>query len=268
VRELNSLQTVRVARLPVRGSRLGPDQGVVHCADAGAASVHVGIADYLRRTRFDRVRIFRVEASGARRVATVEGSVVAFGPASAYVGRVGRGVTAVRLADARTRPVTDARFPELLAVSPDSARLALYDPSRQRLRVIDLDGDGRDRSLSIRHGWVLAWLGPDRLLFRKGGEGRVYDPDLRLLRRYPFFRADGQAQVGERLYGTDRYRLRALNLGSGRKRTVGELGDRGISHLVGLPERPTIEAGGRRPAAPVAQPVARRAALCRVLRAE
>jgi hypothetical protein len=57
----------------------------------------------------------------------------------------------------------------------------------------------------------------------------------------------GQAHVAGRLYGTDRYRLRTLDLETGRKRTVASLTDRGIVDLVGVPERPLIEPGRRRP---------------------
>jgi hypothetical protein len=91
--------------------------------------------------------------------------------------------------------------------------------------------------------------------------GRLYSPELRLLRRYPFFRAYGQARVGERLYGTDRFRLRSLDLASGRKRTVAELTDRGISHLVALPERPEIEPGRHRPGPPPGRAAAEPACL-------
>ena len=245
VRELGSLRVVRSARLPLNGLRFDPEAGTVSCADAQAASVHVGIYEYIRTTRFDRMRIFRLSSAGLRQVASTRGSTVAFSPGSAFVGRINYGVTAVNLLDGTTDRVARARVPELLAVSPDQTRLAFYD--RDGIRVVDLTREGADRHLEIGYGGAIKWLASDRLLFRKGGEGRLYDRDLRLVRIYPFFRADGEAQVGDRLYGTDRYRLRSLDLASGRKRTVGQLTDRGIVDLEGLPERPLIEPGRGRP---------------------
>ena len=88
---------------------------------------------------------------------------------------------------------------------------------------------------------------PQRLLFRFGGNAVVYDTELHRLRRYPFVRMYGQAHVAGRLYGSNGYRLRALNLETGRKRTVASLTDRGIIDLAGVPERPLIEPGRERP---------------------
>jgi hypothetical protein len=80
----------------------------------------------------------------------------------------------------------------------------------------------------------------------------VYDTELRRIRRYPFVRMYLQAHVADRLYGTDRYRLRSVDLATGRKRTVAELTDRGIVDLVGVPERPLIEPARHRPNPPTA----------------
>jgi hypothetical protein len=44
-----------------------------------------------------------------------------------------------------------------------------------------------------------------------------------------------QAHVAGRPCGSNRYRLRTLDLETGRKRTVASLTDRGIVDLVGLP---------------------------------
>jgi hypothetical protein len=221
----------------------------VACSDPAGERVHAGIADYLRRSRFDRVRLFAIEGSAARRIATLRGSTLGFGAATAYVGRIGDGVTRVDLATGAARRLTDARFPEFLAESPDGTRLAISDPNRNRVRMIEL-ASGAERSVRLAAVGALEWLDDTRLLVRNGGEGRIYGADLSLLRRYPFFGAYGQAHSGERLYGTDRFRLRSLDLASGRKRTVAELTDRGISDLAGLPDGSQIEPGRHRPRTP------------------
>ena len=78
--------------------------------------------------------------------------------------------------------------------------------------------------------------------------------------------AYGQAHVGDRLYGTARYRLRSLDLATGGKRTVAELTDRGIVDLVGVPERPLIEPGQHRPKGPTATTGSSSSARCSRLR--
>jgi hypothetical protein len=245
VRDLRTLQVIRSADLPLRRQRVDIGrQFPVHCGDAEGAAVHVTVADYVRRTRFDRMRIFRVDAAGVHRVATLEGSTAALGAGAAYVGQFGEAIVAVDLASGATRRVATAEGPDLLSLSPDGARLAFYD--RQRLRVIDV-ATGQERSHKLAYGGVIEWLDPQRLLFRMAGKALVYDTDLQRLRRYQFVRMLGQAHVAGRLYGTSRYRLRALDLESGQKRTVALLTDRGIVDLVGLPERPSIEPGRRRP---------------------
>lgn len=244
VRDLRTLDVVRSATLPVRTMRLDIGRDVpLHCADADGTA-HVAMADYIRRTRFDRMRIFRVDAAGVRRVATLEGSNAALGPGSAYVGRYGEAIVDVDLASGATRSVTAARGPDLLSLSPDGARLAFYD--RDELRVVNV-ATGEERSRKVRYGGATKWLDAERLLFRSSGTALVYDTELRRLRRYPFVRMYGQAHVAERLYGSNGYRLRTLDLASGRKRTVASLTDRGIIDLVGVPERPLIEPGRERP---------------------
>ena len=120
------------------------------CADPQAASVHAGISDYVQRTRFDRIRIFRLDAGGLRLTATTRGSTMDFGADSAFVGRFGFGVVAVSLEDGGTELVSGARAPQSLAVSPDGARLAFYD--RSGLRLVDLTGGGADRRRRIGYG--------------------------------------------------------------------------------------------------------------------
>jgi hypothetical protein len=245
VRDLRTLQVIRSVDLPVRHARFDIGRAYpVHCADAEGAAVHVAVADYIRRTRFDRMRIFRVDAAGVHRVATLEGSTAALGAGTAYVGRYREAIFAVDLATGAARRLTTVRGPEPMEVSPDGARLAFYDS--ERLHVLDV-ATGERRSRKIRYGQAIEWLDSERLLFHTQGTALVYDTDLQRLRRYPFIRMLGQAHVAGRLYGTSRYRLRALDLESGRKRTVALLTDRGIVDLVGLPEQPSIEPGRRRP---------------------
>jgi hypothetical protein len=140
--------------------------------------------------------------------------------------------------------VTSARGPDPLALSPDGTRIAFYHS--ERLRVVDV-ATGVERSRKLGYGGVIEWLDSQRLLFRKGGTALVLDTELRKLRRYAFVRMYGQAQVAGRLYGTARYRLRALDLDTGRKLGIAQLTDRGIIDLVGVPEQPLIEPGRRRP---------------------
>jgi hypothetical protein len=140
--------------------------------------------------------------------------------------------------------VIGARAPDLLSAIPDGARISLYDSGR--LQVVEV-ASGQVRSRKVRYGGTIEWLDAQRLLFRTGGTALVYDTELRRMRRYPFVRMYGQAHVADRLYGTVRYRLRSLDLATGRKRSVAELTDRGIVDLIGVPERPLIEPGRHRP---------------------
>jgi hypothetical protein len=57
-------------------------------------------------------------------------------------------------------------------------------------------------------------------------------------------------RVRQRLFGTDRFRLRTLLLETGRKRTVSILPDRGILDLVGVPGRPPVQTERRAPERP------------------
>ena len=244
VRDLRTLEVIRSAALAIRSRRFDPGrEAPVHCADADGTT-HVAMADYIRRTRFDRMRIFRFDAAGVHRVATLEGSTAALGSGAAYVGRYGEALFSVDLATGAARRLTAVRGPEPMAVSPDGSRLAYYDS--ERLRVLDV-ATGAERSRKIGYG-AIEWLDPQRLLFRAGGTALVYDTDLNRLRRYPFVRMYGQAHVAGRLYGSARYRLRALDLETGRKLGVASLTDRGIVDLAGVAEQPFIEPGRRRPA--------------------
>jgi hypothetical protein len=250
VRDLGTLAVVRSVSLPLLRRQLDDGREFpLHCADAEGAAVHVAVGDYIRRTQFDRMQIFRTDAAGAHLVATLEGSNAALGPGTAYVGRFGKAIVAVDLATGDTRRLTTARGPDPVTVSPDGGHVAFYDSDR--LRVVEV-ATGHKQSRKIGYGGVIEWLDSERLLFRKGGTALVYDTGLQRLRRYPFVRMYGQAHVAGRLYGSNRYRLRALDLASGRKLAVAQLTDRGIADLVGLPEQPVIQPGKRRPDSPLA----------------
>ena len=89
------------------GARLpGPGLAWLSCADPEGAAVHVAVVDYIQRRRFDRVRIWRADASGVRQVATLEGSQAALAPGQAYVSRFGDAILAVDLATGESRRVT------------------------------------------------------------------------------------------------------------------------------------------------------------------
>jgi hypothetical protein len=238
VRDLHSLELLWSTALPMRATDISPDRAVVHCADPGAAAVYAGVRDYIRKTRFDRTRIFSATASGTGLIATLHGYAVAFGNGVAFVGDSKR-LASVDLSTGVARRLTRVRFPQLLAASPDGRWLAVYD--RDKLRLIDLAGGG-ERVLTVQYGGAIAWLSDDRFLFRRGGEGRVYDTELKLRRRYPFFRLLGEAHHGDRLFGMAGFELRSLDLSTGSRRSVAQLPDRGILELVGVPDSPPVSA--------------------------
>jgi hypothetical protein len=253
VRDLRSLRELRYARLPVDARTIEPERAALRCDDEAASSVHVEVRDYLQARRFDRVRLFRIAGTAAEPIATVRGYTVALAPGVAYVAGTEH-LSAVDLATGASRRLASVRAPLMLGVSPDDRFVALYD--RDRLRLVDAV-TGAQVARKVRYGDELVWLAPDRFLFRAGGQAQIYDTRLELRRRYRFYRAYGQALVGQRLFGTDRFRLRVLLLDSGRKRTVSTLPDRGILDLVGLPGRPRVEAERRRVQAASAPAVCR-----------
>jgi hypothetical protein len=237
VRSVRSLRVLRTARLP-------RDTVELACANRRGSWVFAAAVDYPTKRSLGRVRVFRVERRRAFRLAAAAGDTVAFGPGAAYIGSRDR-VLSVDLERGRVARVAAARSPSQLAASPDGERLALFD--RDGLRVIEL-GSRRTRSLPLRSAGPLLWLAADRLLARVGGEARIYDAGLRL-RRQRSYRAYGQAHVGRRLFGTDRYRLVELDLRSGRRRTVARLPDRDVFDLVGVPGAPMLNVPPRAPRA-------------------
>jgi hypothetical protein len=184
-----------------------------------------------------RTRVVRVRAGHLTSLAQPPGYASTLGRRHAYVA--GRGyVTAVSLRTGETRRFTATRdFTGLLAESPDGKLLAIYD--RDGLRIVDQHGR-TTASVPARHGVALIWLGPHRFLFRRGGEARVYATNLRLVRRYPFYRGSGQTPLGHRIFGTDRSRLVALDLTDGSRDQVATLPDPDIDDLAAVPGRPPV----------------------------
>jgi hypothetical protein len=243
VRDLRTLRVVSVSRVPASGSSVDPGSATVDCADAVAASVHAAVREYLPARRLDLVRLYRAASPRAEHLATARGYTVELAADVAYVGG-SRRLVAVELGTGAERPLAAARSPHILGLSPGGRLLAVFDGDR--LRLVPVAG-GAERSRRIRYGEELVWLSADRFLFRAGGEARVYDTELDLLRRYRFFRAYGQALTGGTVFGTDRFDLRSLELGSGARRTVSRLPDRGILDLVGLSSGPVVETTRRAP---------------------
>jgi hypothetical protein len=239
VRSLTTLRLLSTAEVPRFTTEIS-------CADPAGTAVYAGGIHYSGRPVKGRSSIFRVSGSARARLVRRPAEQFALGPDSAYAWSGGR-VLAISLADGSERTLLRMDLPELIAPSPYGGLIAIrgFD---DRLRVVDL-ADGTVTSRRLGPAWALSWLAPDRLLARVGGTALIYDSELRRQRRYGFYRAVGQAYVGGALYGTDRYRLVRLELESGRKRTAGQLPDRGIADLVGVPDGPEVEAPPRAPTA-------------------
>jgi hypothetical protein len=250
VRDLSSLSVLWSVDLPLRSPLLEPGGATVRCGDPDGITVHAAALEYLRRSRNDPTRIFRVGATGATQIASIRrGFGAHLGPEAAYLTR-SRRLLAVDLDDGRVSRLARVRYyANPLGLSPDGRWLAFHDGDD--LRLIDRL-TGQRRSVPVRYGGEMVWLSSGRFLFRRAGEARVYDTALRLRRRYPFYRLLHEAQVGGRVFGTDRFELRSLDLGSGKRRTVALLPDRGIVDLVGVPGRPAVRAERRAPALQVA----------------
>lgn len=241
IRDLRTLEIIRESRLPRRADQLEPGQTNVHCDDSAALSVHAGFGDYVRRE--ERVHVYRAATPRAEKIATEPGYGVVLVEGVALLESA-KGLFSLSLSTGTRRQLSGARVPDVLAVSPDERRIAVY--ARNRLRIIDLVS-GEERSRRARYGDAAVWLSPSQLLFRAGGEARVYDLELDLLRRYSFFRSYGQALVGGKAFGTDRFQLRALVLRNGKRRRVRNLPDRGIIELQGVAGGPLARARRRAP---------------------
>jgi hypothetical protein len=247
IRSLRSLRVLRSMRLP-RSARLSrPDwlygstsdsAAALACADRAGSSVFAAVVD----ERAHRARVFEVRGRRALTLVDRRGASVALGPGTAYVGTRDR-VLSIGLRDRDAHRVTAVHRAELLAASHDGRRLAVLD--REGVRAIDLVS-GETRSLRVRDVRTLAWLGPNRLLAGVGRGARIYDSQLRLLRRHRFKPAR-QVRVGRRLLGTNRYRLVALNLRDGRRAIAATLPDPRVFELVATPGAPPLHVPGHAP---------------------
>lgn len=244
IRTLTSLRILRAARVPASTS-------VVHCADDAASVVISAGVDYPGKRSRGRVRLLRTTARSTSEIGAWGGYQVALSRRFAYLAG-GRRLLRVDLRSGVARRVASIRSPQVIEASPSGRQVAVS--TRLGLRVIR--SSGGDRSLRIRSPWALGWLGKDRLLARVNGEARIYGADLALRRRFRFYRAQGQANVGRRIYGTDRYRLVALELGSGRRITVATLPDPGTLAIEAVRGAPRLDSPPRSPTA------AARAARC------
>jgi hypothetical protein len=239
VRDLRSLRVLWTVKLPTRSAARYDGAATVRCSDASASVVYATAHEF-KPSAFERTRILRIAATGAAEIATVDGYASRLGLQSAYLTN-SRRLYAVSLSDGKVRRLARLRYyAEPLEESPDGRWLAFHDGG-DRLRLLEL-ASGRERSARVKSGGPIAWLSPERFLFRNGGEGRVYDTNLKLVRRYPFYRLYHEAQVGGRLFGTAGFRLGFLDLGSGRRGTVAQLPDRGIVALEGVPDGPEVAA--------------------------
>lgn len=259
-RDLRSLRVLWSVQLPMRSPEIYPGGATVRCADASAGVVHAAAVENRPHSNDDPTRIFRVAATDSTEVARVPGAYgTVFGLAAAYLVD-SRRLLSVDLGDGRLRRLARVSYVgESLAESPDGRWLGYNDGERLRLREV---ATGRERTVRMRDSGSIVWLSNDRFLYRRGGEGRVYDTRLELRRRYLFFRLYPAAHVSGRLFGMARFELRALGLDSGRRRLVARLPDRGIVALAGVPGEPAVDAD---PAAPGLGfgSAARRASACR-----
>ena len=238
VRSLRSLRVRSTVRVPHSIREL-------MCSNASGAVVYATATDYGRRQLHGRVRVFRIGGGRGTTVVDRPGQRAVLGPGTAYVW-AGRDLIAISLPHGSARTVRPMGPPRLAAASPDGRRLAVHGFD-DRLGLIDV-ATGEMSSRHTRSARVVRWLGSDRLLVRPAGGTQVYDTALRLERRYPRFDAFGQAAVGDRLFGTNGYRLIGLELAAGRQRTVALLPDRRIADLTGVPGRPLLQAPRTRPA--------------------
>jgi hypothetical protein len=239
LRSLESLEMLSAAEVPRHMSELA-------CADAAGATVYAGGLDYRGRPVRGRAEVHHVTGSARTRVMSRPAEQFGLAAGAAYLWS-GRRVMEISLLDGSERTLLRTSLPERIAPSPFGGRLAVHGFD-DRLRLIDL-ATGAVESRRLRPAWALAWLAPNRLLARVRGTGVILDGDLRRVRRYGFYRAVGQAHVAGGLYGTGRYRLIRLDLGSGRRRTVATLPDRGIMDLVGVPDGPEVAVPRRAPRA-------------------
>ena len=205
--------------------------------------MHVAVDDYIQRTRFDRMRIFRVEASRCPARRDAGGQQRGAGSRSRLRWPLWwkpRGDRRRRPRDRRDEARYERLGPDPLALSPDGARIAFHDSDR--LRLVDA-ATGQERSRKLGYGGVIEWLDPRRVLFRKGGTALVLDVELREAPPLPV-----RAHVRRGAGRGPAVRNQPLPAEGARPRLGPEAGiaaltDRGIIDLVGVPEQPSIEPG-------------------------
>jgi hypothetical protein len=218
----------------------------ISCADSAGTTVYAAGLAYSGRPVRGRARVLRINGTSVSSVFSGAAEQIGLGPGAAFIWTDGQ-VQAISLADGTPRTLLRMGLPEHIASSLDGRHVAIQGFD-ERLRIVDLGG-GQAVTLERDLVGVLAWIGPDRLLARTGGNAYVYDTQLRLQRRYRFFRAYLQAPVGGGVFGTAYYRLVRLDLESGRKETVARLPDRGIADLAGVADGLLIDVPRRAPRA-------------------
>ena len=230
VRDLRSMRVVRSLALPAAAVELS-------CGDRRGRAIHAAAVEYSGAYQQGRLRLVRAGPARPTPVATLGGDAIAFGRTTAYVGGE-RGVSAVDLATGGVRALTRLKNPDELALSPDGTRLAV-NGTRRGVRLVDTAGG---RLLARVRGGRPAWVGRSRLLVRGSGRPRLYDRNLRPLRRLDGFWALGEARSGRRVFGVSGRRLVAVGLKSGRRRQVARparprhpypRGDPGVARVAG-----------------------------------
>ena len=240
VRDLRSMRVVRSLALPGATVELS-------CGDRRGRAIHAAALEYSGTYQGGRLRVLRAAPARATTIATLGGDVIAFGRTTAYVGGQ-RTVSAVDLATGGVRTLTRLESPDELAISPDGTRLAV-NGARRGLRLVDAAGG---RLLGRVRSGRPAWVGRSRLLVRGTGRPRLYDRNLRPLRRLDGFSAVGEARAGRRVFGVSGRRLVAVGLKSGRRRQVALLPDPDTYALVAVPGSPELRAPRRAPGYPTA----------------
>jgi hypothetical protein len=235
VRSLESLQVLSSADLPGYTDELT-------CADPAGATVYAGGVRY--GGRHGRAEVYRVTGSARTLQLSGRAEELALGPDAAYLWS-GRRVRAVGLSDGAERTLLRMPYPEHIVPSPFGGRLAVHGMDG-RLRMVDL-ATGAVASRSLPSAYAYSWVAPDGLLARIGPGAVTLDGGLRKQRRYARFRGVPAAAVEGAMFGADRYRLRWLDLESGRERTVVRMPDRGIAELAGVLGGPEIDVPRQRP---------------------
>ncbi len=236
VRDLRTLRIVHSRRAP-------KDTGELRCANRAGTSLFAAGIRYTRASPQGRVRVVRLTRRRPIVLATVPGDTVALARGTAYVADSTQ-ILEIDLSDRGVRSL--ALFPNAgsLAPSPDGARLAV-SAARHGVRVIHL---ATGRVIGSAPAGQPFWSSPNRLLVRGVGRPRLYDSDLRPLRRLPAFRVGSQALLGDLVFGVDGRRLVSLDLQRARRALVGLLPDQNTFALEAVPGAPLLRTRRAAPA--------------------